>query len=44
MLAELEAAAGGEAPQDGGERLAFGQESDKAASRPREARARRRRR
>ncbi|MCE4556900.1 ligase-associated DNA damage response DEXH box helicase [Pelomonas cellulosilytica] len=43
-LAELEAAAGGQAPKDVGERLAFGQERDKAAPRPRDARARRRRR
>ncbi len=42
MLAELEAAAGGGvAPRDVGERLAFGQERDKAAPR---SRARRRRR
>jgi ATP-dependent Lhr-like helicase len=43
MLAELETAAGGEAPQDVGERLAFGQERDKAAPRARGSRERRRR-
>jgi len=41
MLAELEAAAGGQAPQDVGERLAFGQERDKPAPRSRERRRRR---
>lgn len=41
MLAELEAAAGGAAPQDVGERLAFGQERDKAPPRAGERRRRR---
>ena len=42
MLAELEAAAGGgAAPQDVGERLAFGQEREKAPPRSRARRSRR---
>lgn len=38
MLAELEAAAGGRAPQDVSDRLAFGQDAAKPAARPRRRR------
>jgi ATP-dependent Lhr-like helicase len=41
MLGELEAAAGGSAPQDVGERLSFGQETGKPAPRVRSRRGRR---